>query len=207
MTVERPHAERRGGGQLHAGGDHGDDDGEHHGGDADADGDGGEQGLRRDAGAPTASCTLTGVVGSDVVTLHGGTATFDTASVGTGKTVTVSGLTLSGAAAGNYTLSTTTATTTADITAATLTPTVTAANKAYDGTTRRRRRACTLTGVVGDRCRDAARAARRRSTTASVGTGKTVTVSGLTLSGAAASNYTLSTHDGDDDGGHHGARR
>ena len=31
-----------------------------------------------------------------------GTATFDTASVGTGKTVTVSGLTLSGAAAGNY---------------------------------------------------------------------------------------------------------
>ena len=49
--------------------------------------------------------------------------------------MTVSGLTLSGAAAGNYTLSTTTATTTADITAATLTPTVTVANKAYDGTT------------------------------------------------------------------------
>ena len=40
--------------------------------------------------------------------------------------------------------------------------------------------------------------------TARVGTGKTVTVSGLTLSGAAAGNYTLASHDGDDDGGHHG---
>ena len=43
--------------------------------------------------------------------------------------------TLSGAAAGNYTLASTTATTTANITAVTLTPTVTAANKVYDGTT------------------------------------------------------------------------
>jgi len=51
----------------------------------------------------TASCTLTGIVGADVVTCAG-TATFDTAQVGTGKTVTVSGITLSGAAAENYTL-------------------------------------------------------------------------------------------------------
>ena len=43
--------------------------------------------------------------------------------------------------------------------------------------------------------------------TASVGAGKTVTVSGLTLTGAAAGNYTLATHDGDDDGGDHGADR
>ena len=50
--------------------------------------------------------------------------------MGAGKTVTVSGLTLTGAAAGNYTLASTTATTTAAITAVTLTPTVTAANKA-----------------------------------------------------------------------------
>ena len=40
--------------------------------------------------------------------------------------------------------------------------------------------------------------------TASVGTGKTVTASGLTLTGAAAGNYTLSSHDGDDDRGDHG---
>ena len=42
---------------------------------------------------------------------------------------------------------------------------------------------------------------------ASVGTGKTVTVSGLTLAGADAGNYTLATHDGDDDGGDHRADR
>ena len=70
-----------------------------------------------------------------MVTLRAARRRFDTARVGTGKTVTVTGLTLSGAAAGNYTLATTTATTTANITAVTLTPTVTAANKVYDGTT------------------------------------------------------------------------
>ena len=60
--------------------------------------------------ATLTSCTVTGVVGGDVVACsgHGG---FDTASVGAGKTVTVSGLTLTGAAAGNYMLSSTTATT------------------------------------------------------------------------------------------------
>src|SRR3954463_13048356 len=44
-----------------------------------------------------------------------GSATFVNKNVGTGKTVTASGLTLSGAAAGNYQLSTTSATTTANI--------------------------------------------------------------------------------------------
>ena len=58
-----------------------------------------------------------------------GTAAFDTASVGAGKTVTVSGLTLTGAAAGNYALASTTATTTAAITVATVTPAVTVASK------------------------------------------------------------------------------
>ena len=60
---------------------------------------------------------------------------FDSAAVGTGKTVTVTGLTLSGAAAGNYALASTTATTTAAITAKTLTPSLVAASKPYDGLT------------------------------------------------------------------------
>ena len=67
--------------------------------------------------ATLTSCTLTGLVGGDVASCTG-TATFDTASVGAGKTVTVTGLTLTGAAAGNYALASTTATTTAAITAA-----------------------------------------------------------------------------------------
>ena len=79
--------------------------------------------------ATLTSCTLSGVLGGDVVTCTG-TAAFATASVGAGKTVTVSGLTLSGAAAGNYTLATTTATTTAAITALTVTPTVAAGSQA-----------------------------------------------------------------------------
>ena len=51
-----------------------------------------------------------------------------------GKTVTISGLALTGADAGNYTL--VQPTTTADITIGTLTVTgITASNKVYDGTT------------------------------------------------------------------------
>ena len=41
--------------------------------------------------------------------------------------------------------------------------------------------------------------------TATVGAGKTVTASGLTLTGAAAGNYVLSSHHRDDHGGDHGA--
>ena len=62
------------------------------------------------------------------------TGSFDTKDVGTGKTVTVTGLSLSGTDAGKYTL--VQPTTTADITAATVTVTgITADNKVYDGTT------------------------------------------------------------------------
>jgi hypothetical protein len=59
--------------------------------------------------------SLSGVVGADSVTLSGGTATFADANVGNGKTVTANGLSLTGADAGNYNLTSTTATTTADI--------------------------------------------------------------------------------------------
>ena len=63
-----------------------------------------------------------------------GTATFDTANVGTGKTVTVSGHHAERRGGGQLHAGvSTTATTTADITAVTLTATVTAANKVYDG--------------------------------------------------------------------------
>src|SRR4029077_7675701 len=134
------------------------------------------------------SCTLTGVVGSDVVTCSG-TGSFDTAAVGTGKTVTSSNLVLGGAAAGNYALSATTATTTASITAATLTPAITAANKTYDSTSSAAI-SCALTGVVGS---DVVTCSGTGSfDTAAVGIAKTVTSSNLVLGGAAASNYALS---------------
>ena len=48
--------------------------------------------------------TLSGVLGSDVVTAAGGTGTFANATVGTDKAVTVTGINLSGADVGNYTV-------------------------------------------------------------------------------------------------------
>ena len=54
--------------------------------------------------ATLASTSLSGVVGTDVVSLVGGSAAFADKNVGNGKTVTVTGLTLGGSGAGNYTL-------------------------------------------------------------------------------------------------------
>ena len=79
---------------------------------------------------------LTGVFGTDAVTLvsTGATGTFANKNAGTAKTVTTSGFTLDGTDSGNYTL--TQPTTNGNITAANLTVSgVTANNKVYDGTT------------------------------------------------------------------------
>ena len=64
-----------------------------------------------------------------------GAADFASKDVGTGVTVTATGLSLSGADAGDYVLSSTTATSSADITPATVTPCITASDKVYDSTT------------------------------------------------------------------------
>ncbi len=89
------------------------------------------------------------MVGTDDVDLTGGTATFANANVGNNKTVTGTGFTLDGAAAGNYSLASSTLTTTADITAKQLTGNFTAANKVYNGLTGATILTRTLTGVVG----------------------------------------------------------
>ena len=76
--------------------------------------------------------SLAGIVGSDNVNLGAsGLATFASANVGTGISVTVINLSLSGTAAGNYVLSTTTLTTSADITPATLTYVADPTNRFY----------------------------------------------------------------------------
>jgi hypothetical protein len=85
--------------------------------------------------ATIATRALNGVLGSDNVSLSGGTASFATKTAALGKTVTISGLGLSGTDAGNYQLASSTSTATADITARSLTVSATGANKVYDGTT------------------------------------------------------------------------
>ncbi len=134
---------------------------------------------------------LTGVIGSDAI---GTTATgaFADKNVGNGKAVTVSGVTLTGADAGNYVLSSTSANGTASITPATLTVGAsTIADKVYDATTVASVNGVALTGVIGgDAIGTTATGAFANK---NVANGKAVTVSGVALTGADAGNYVLSS--------------
>ena len=80
--------------------------------------------------------TLAGVVSGDVVTLNNPTTgTYDTRNQGAGKSVTVTGLAISGASAANYTLSSTSvAGTVGTINKTNLTMTAAANSRPYDGT-------------------------------------------------------------------------
>src|SRR6266849_2920037 len=119
------------------------------------------------------------VVSGDAVSLTGGTATFDTKNVGTGKTVTLSGASLSGTDAGNYVLDAV-STTTADISALHVTGSFTAANKVYDGTTTATVLSRSPGSVISG---DAVSLTGGTATfdTKNVGTGKTVTLTGAAL--------------------------
>src|SRR6185436_14445859 len=86
-------------------------------------------------GTTAATVTLSdNRIAGDVLTTSYTSAAFADKNVGTGKTVSVSGISISGPDAGNYTFNTT-ASTTANITARALTITATGVNKTYDGTT------------------------------------------------------------------------
>ncbi|HEY5909620.1 MAG TPA: YDG domain-containing protein, partial [Verrucomicrobiae bacterium] len=108
--------------------------------------------------------------------------------VGTEKTVTVSGLALVGADIAHYSL--TAPTTNADITPRSLTVTATGQNKVYDGTT-----AATVSladdRVAGDVLTLSADPALFADK--NVGAAKPVAVTGITVTGADAVNYTFNT--------------
>jgi filamentous hemagglutinin family protein len=145
----------------------------------------------------TTAATLTGTaavsaISGDVVAVGGaGTGTFADKNVGTGKAVTVTGYTLSGTDAGNYTIVQPTGLT-ANVSKANLTVTgVTTANKTYDGTT-----AATLSGTAAVTALGSDVVSLGGTGTAtfadkSAATGKAVTVSGYSLSGTDAGNYDL----------------
>ena len=141
------------------------------------------------------SAALVGVVSGDTVTLvtSGAAGAFATKTIGTGKTVTVSGLALSGTHATHYTL--TQPTTTASITAKTLTVSgLTARNRLYDGTAVAGLElgAASLVGIAGsDTVTLQTGSAQGAFANAAVGTAKAVTVTGLSLGGSDAGNYTL----------------
>ncbi|OYT92643.1 MAG: hypothetical protein CFE43_07230 [Burkholderiales bacterium PBB3] len=130
----------------------------------------------------------------DVLTVTGGIGTFDSKNVGTGKVVTLSGFSLGGADAGNYTLSSSSATATADITAKTISAgTFTASNKVYDGTAAASVSGGALTGAIGGDTVGLSPVTASFADKA-VGTAKVVTVNGLALTGTDAGNYVLSTN-------------
>src|SRR5204862_1762936 len=110
-------------------------------------------------------------------------------NVGTAKTVSVSGISISAAGTANYTLSLHDALPISNITAAPLTVSATGVNKVYDGNT-------TATVTLSDNHigSDVVTLAYTGASFAdkNVGTAKTVSVSGISISGAGAANYSLS---------------
>ena len=125
--------------------------------------------------------TLDGVIAPDVVDLDAAAyvADFDTKNVGNAKPVTVTGVVLTGAQSGNYSLTQPTGLT-ADITPLDITGAFTADNKAYDGTTDATVATRSLVGTVTG---DVVNLDGGTATFASsgVGTGITVTLTGATL--------------------------
>jgi len=138
------------------------------------------------SGTPALANVVTGDE-SDVLLSGTPTYTFANANVGTGKTITTTGFTLTGAKASNYSL--TQPSLTANITTKSITVSgAVAQNKSYDGTT-----IATITGgtLVGVEAADAANVNLSPNgvfASANAGTGIAVSVA---ITGSAVSNYSL----------------
>ena len=133
--------------------------------------------------------TLTGIVGADAVTLSGTpTGTFANKNVGTNKAITVSGYTLAGVQAGNYTVTQPTGLT-ANITQKSVTVAgATAQDKVYNTTTVATITGATLVGIISP---DVVTVSGGGTfATANAGTGIAV-IAALSLGGADAGNYAL----------------
>jgi len=138
----------------------------------------------------TQGAVLSGIIGSDSVSIGSATGSFLTKDVGADKFVGISDITLSGADAEDYTLANSSASTYASITPAALTVSATGVNKVYNGST-----AATValsdSPLPGDIVNLTYSSAS--FTNKNVGSGKTVTVSGIEASGADAADYTVNT--------------
>jgi trimeric autotransporter adhesin len=136
--------------------------------------------------------TSNGIVGSDIVHFAATSALFNDKTANTNKAISVSGISISGGAdANNYTIDNTTATTHADITQKPLTITVSSNNKVYDGTNSATTAlSAGIGGIVSGDHVDINDTSATFSD-ANAHTGKTVTASGISLSGGDAGNYSL----------------
>jgi multiple sugar transport system substrate-binding protein len=141
---------------------------------------------RGSTAAITGTGALVGVISPDAVTLTGTAAgTFASANVGTGVPVAVSGLSLGGAQAGNYTLIQ--PTTTANITALGLTVSAATNTKIYDGTTSA---AALPTYTVGTLASGDAAALTETYAFKDVGTALTL-IPAINFTSGSATNYSI----------------
>ena len=124
------------------------------------------------------------MVSGDDVTADYASASFNNRDVGTAKPVSVNGISLSGADAGNYT-SNNTASTTANITARPITVTAASDTKVYDGTTSSNGNPTVTTGTLapGDTASFTQSFANKN-----VGTSKTLTPAGSVTDGNSGGN-------------------
>ena len=132
-------------------------------------------------------------IGSDVVSAVGsGSGSFANKNVGTAKPVTVSGFSLTGADAANYSIVQPTGASASIVQASLSVSGISVADKVYDRTT-----VATITGtpVAAPLGSDSVSITGGRGVASfgdrNVGSNKLVTVSGYTLGGADAGNYTL----------------
>ena len=140
--------------------------------------------------AATATLSSGGLIAGDIVDFATGTATFDNKNVGNGKAISITGITASGADAGNYTFNSA-ASTTGNVTPLAISGSILADSRVYDRSTNATTHG-SLNGVLaGDNL-------SYTSTTGSfgdknVGAGKTVTVSGV-VGGTDAGNYIVTSN-------------
>ncbi len=141
------------------------------------------------AAADVLTRSVAGAVAGDEVELTGGAAVFADAMAGTDKSVTLTGASLAGSAAGNYAL-TGVATAQASIERLGISGAFTVAGKVYDGGTAVEVLSRSLVGVLdGDEVelRGGSAAFADRNADAD----KIVTLTGASLAGSAAGNYAL----------------
>ena len=145
---------------------------------------------------PSYSVKYTGLLNGDTSSAVSGVPSFSvTGTSGTARPVGIYTITpsLGTLTAANYTFATFNVGNLA-VSPGALTPSVTASGKTYDGTIAATITGCSLTGVLsGDTGAVSCSATAAAFSSASAGTGKTVTATGISLGGPASGNYTLSS--------------
>jgi hypothetical protein len=146
----------------------------------------------------TNNYTLTGLVGSDMVTVNDPSiGLHDNPNVGTNKLVSVSGLTISGSGASNYQLAATSASANiGSITPATLTANLVGPiTKPYDGTTTATLAPSnfSLSGMLGSDSVGLTTPTTGSYNTPNAGINLTVSAPGVGIEGTSASNYQLAS--------------